>query len=177
MKYGRSTRWRFPDAKISPKELALANQLIDSITSKAFDPTQYKDDVKDRIEAQIQKKVEGEEITVPEDGRTRKRESDRHHGRVACKLEAQGRQRRRHGWFNRPRILGAQGGGQAAGGEKAGEKVGEESRRPYSAQSRVSWIKILPGFADGAICRRHIQHEERTDGAKDSDFQSNRKFL
>ena len=45
---------------------ALANQLIDSITSKAFDPTQYKDDVKERIEAQIQKKVEGEEITVPE---------------------------------------------------------------------------------------------------------------
>ena len=55
------------DAKISPKELALAKQLIDSITSEAFDPTQYKDDVKDRIEAQIQKKVEGEEITVPED--------------------------------------------------------------------------------------------------------------
>jgi DNA end-binding protein Ku len=55
-----------PDAKISPKELALATQLIDSITSKAFDPTQYKDDVHERIEAQIQKKVEGEEITVPE---------------------------------------------------------------------------------------------------------------
>jgi DNA end-binding protein Ku len=55
-----------PDAKVSTKELALANQLIDSITSKAFDPTQYKDDVKDRIEAQIQMKVEGEEITVPE---------------------------------------------------------------------------------------------------------------
>ena len=56
-----------PDAKVSTKELALANQLIDSITSTAFDPTQYKDDVKDRIEAQIQKKVEGQEITVPED--------------------------------------------------------------------------------------------------------------
>lgn len=56
-----------PDAKVSTKELALANQLIDSITSKAFDPMQYKDDVKGRIEAQIQKKVEGEEITIPED--------------------------------------------------------------------------------------------------------------
>ena len=55
-----------PDAKVSPKELALAKQLIDSITSRAFDPTQYKDDVHERIEAQIQKKVEGEEITVPE---------------------------------------------------------------------------------------------------------------
>ena len=55
-----------PDAKVSPKELALAKQLIDRITSKAFDPSQYKDDVHERIEAQIQKKVEGEEITVPE---------------------------------------------------------------------------------------------------------------
>lgn len=55
-----------PDAKIGPQELALASQLIDSITSKAFDPTKYEDDVKERIEAQIQKKVEGEEITVPE---------------------------------------------------------------------------------------------------------------
>ncbi|MBA2548263.1 MAG: Ku protein [Burkholderiaceae bacterium] len=57
-----------PNANIDPRELALANQLIDSITSKTFDPTKYKDDVKDRIEAQIQKKVEGEEITVPAGG-------------------------------------------------------------------------------------------------------------
>ena len=55
-----------PDAKVSPKELALAQQLIDSITSKGFDPTQYQDDVQERIQAQIQKKVEGEEITVPD---------------------------------------------------------------------------------------------------------------
>jgi DNA end-binding protein Ku len=55
-----------PDATVNSKELALAKQLIDSITSKGFDPTQYKDDVQERIEAQIQKKVEGEEITVPE---------------------------------------------------------------------------------------------------------------
>lgn len=55
-----------PDAKIGSKELALANQLIDSITSKAFDPTKYEDDVKERIEAQIQKKVEGQEISAPE---------------------------------------------------------------------------------------------------------------
>ena len=39
--------------------------------------------------------------------------------------------------------------------KKLAKKVGEESRRPYSAQSRVSWIKILPGFADGAFARRH----------------------
>ena len=57
-----------PTAKVDSKELALANQLIDSITSKGFDPGKYQDDVKARIEAQIQKKVEGEEITVPEGG-------------------------------------------------------------------------------------------------------------
>jgi DNA end-binding protein Ku len=56
-----------PDAKVSSQELALANQLIDSITSKSFDPEQYKDDVKDRIEEQIQKKVAGEEIIVTDD--------------------------------------------------------------------------------------------------------------
>ncbi|MGH6608796.1 MAG: Ku protein, partial [Burkholderiaceae bacterium] len=47
-------------------ELQLANQLIDSITSETFDPSKYEDDVKERIEAQIKKKVEGEEITAPE---------------------------------------------------------------------------------------------------------------
>jgi DNA end-binding protein Ku len=55
-----------PDAKIGAKELELAKQLIDSITSKTFDPTEYQDDVKERIEAQIQKKIEGEEISAPE---------------------------------------------------------------------------------------------------------------
>jgi DNA end-binding protein Ku len=55
-----------PDAKVGAKELTLANQLIDSITSKSFEPERYKDDVKERIEAQIRRKVEGEEITVPE---------------------------------------------------------------------------------------------------------------
>jgi DNA end-binding protein Ku len=55
-----------PEAKVGPQELALANQLIDSITSEGFDAARYKDEVKERIEEQIKKKVEGEEITVPE---------------------------------------------------------------------------------------------------------------
>ena len=55
-----------PDAKVAPQELALANQLIDSITADHFDPKRYKDEVKERIEEQIKRKVEGEEITVPE---------------------------------------------------------------------------------------------------------------
>jgi DNA end-binding protein Ku len=45
-------------------ELKLARQLVDGITHETFDPTQYKDDVRERILADIQKKVEGKEIEV-----------------------------------------------------------------------------------------------------------------
>jgi DNA end-binding protein Ku len=59
-------------APVKDSELALAKQLIAQISSKAFDPTQYEDDVKKRIEAAVQKKVDGEEIaispTAPEAG-------------------------------------------------------------------------------------------------------------
>jgi len=55
-----------PDTDVKPAELKLAKQLIDAQSSKKFDPKQYKDDVKGRIEAAIQKKMEGHEITVTE---------------------------------------------------------------------------------------------------------------
>ena len=47
-------------------ELKLAQQLVDQIASETFDPTQYEDEVKKRIEADIQKKVEGKQIEVSE---------------------------------------------------------------------------------------------------------------
>jgi DNA end-binding protein Ku len=47
-------------------ELKLAQQLIDHQTAERFEPTAYKDEVKERIEAAIQKKVEGEQITLAE---------------------------------------------------------------------------------------------------------------
>ena len=52
------------EAPVRDSELALAKQLIAQISSKQFDPTQYEDDVKKRIEAAVQKKVEGHEIAV-----------------------------------------------------------------------------------------------------------------
>jgi DNA end-binding protein Ku len=55
-----------PDTDVKAAELKLAKQLIDAQSSKKFDPKQYKDDVKGRIESAIQKKVEGQEITVTE---------------------------------------------------------------------------------------------------------------
>ena len=60
------------EAPVRDTELSLAKQLIGQISSKKFDPTQYEDEVKKRIEAAVQKKVEGEEIAIspsaPESG-------------------------------------------------------------------------------------------------------------
>ena len=56
-----------PATEVKPAELKLAHQLIDAQSSESFDPAAYKDDVKARIEAAIEKKVQqGEEITMAE---------------------------------------------------------------------------------------------------------------
>jgi DNA end-binding protein Ku len=47
-------------------ELKLAHQLVDQIASETFDPSQYEDEVKKRIQADIEKKVQGHEIEVSE---------------------------------------------------------------------------------------------------------------
>jgi DNA end-binding protein Ku len=54
------------DAQIREPELKLARQLIDQQTADRFDASAYTDEVKARIEAAIQKKVEGEQITLAE---------------------------------------------------------------------------------------------------------------
>ena len=51
---------------VKPQELKLARQLIDQQSATSFDATAYKDDVRERVEAAIQKKVEGQEISVSE---------------------------------------------------------------------------------------------------------------
>jgi DNA end-binding protein Ku len=53
-----------PKIEVKDSELKLAQQLIEQQSSDAFDPSAYKDDVRARIEAAIQKKVEGQEITL-----------------------------------------------------------------------------------------------------------------
>jgi DNA end-binding protein Ku len=55
-----------PKAEVKPAELKLARQLIDQQTTLAFEPTAYTVEVRARIEAEIQKKVEGQEISVAE---------------------------------------------------------------------------------------------------------------
>ncbi len=53
--------------EVRPAELKLAVQLIEQISSDKFDPAAYVDEEKQRIEAAIQKKIEGEEIAVSEE--------------------------------------------------------------------------------------------------------------
>ena len=55
-----------PKTEVKPAELKLAQQLIEQQATDTFDPAAYKDDVRERIEAAVQKKVEGQEVTMPE---------------------------------------------------------------------------------------------------------------
>ena len=55
-----------PKTEVKPAELKLAQQLIEQQSVDQFDPAAYTDEVRSRIEAAIQKKVEGQEITVAE---------------------------------------------------------------------------------------------------------------
>jgi DNA end-binding protein Ku len=53
-------------AQVSEPELKLAQQLIDHLAVKRFDPNEYHDEFKERVEAAIQKKVQGREISLAE---------------------------------------------------------------------------------------------------------------
>jgi len=55
-----------PQTAVKAAELKLAKQLIDQQTAEGFDPSVYTDDVRGRIQAAIDKKVEGQEISVSE---------------------------------------------------------------------------------------------------------------
>lgn len=54
------------NAPVTDGELKLAEQLIEHLTAKRFDPNEYHDEFHSRIEAAIQKKVEGKEISLAE---------------------------------------------------------------------------------------------------------------
>jgi DNA end-binding protein Ku len=55
-----------PKTEVKPAELKLAQQLIEQQTSETFDPSAYTDDVAVRIEAAVQRKVDGQEVTMAE---------------------------------------------------------------------------------------------------------------
>lgn len=51
------------DIKVSEKELAMAKQLVESL-SVEFDPNEYRDDYRDKVLALIERKAAGEEIAI-----------------------------------------------------------------------------------------------------------------
>ncbi|HZP88883.1 MAG TPA: Ku protein [Burkholderiales bacterium] len=55
-----------PKAEVRDSELQLARKLVEQGASDAFDPGAYSDEVKARIQAAIDKKVAGQEITLAE---------------------------------------------------------------------------------------------------------------
>ena len=59
-----------PDGDVQEKELKLAMMLIDQTSNEAFEPTKYKDTVRERVMEMIQRKIEGQEITAEVAGPT-----------------------------------------------------------------------------------------------------------
>jgi DNA end-binding protein Ku len=59
-----------PKTEVKDGELKLAQQLIEQQSSETFNPSAYTDDVRARVEAAIQKKVEGQEITLADGAET-----------------------------------------------------------------------------------------------------------
>jgi DNA end-binding protein Ku len=58
-----------PDAEVREAEVKLAKQLVDQIASDTFNPADYQDDVRKRIQADIERKIAGKEISAaPEPG-------------------------------------------------------------------------------------------------------------
>jgi DNA end-binding protein Ku len=55
-----------PKTEVKDAELKLAQQLIEQQSSDKFDPAAYTDEVRTRVEAEVQKKVAGQEITMTE---------------------------------------------------------------------------------------------------------------
>ena len=53
-------------AEVSDAELKLAEQLIDQLAAKHFDPAEFHDEFKGRVEAAIQRKVAGKEVALAE---------------------------------------------------------------------------------------------------------------
>src|SRR6267142_3397786 len=56
-----------PQGEVKDAELKLAQQLIEAQAVDKFDPSAYTDDVRARIETAVQKKVDGQEITMAEE--------------------------------------------------------------------------------------------------------------
>jgi DNA end-binding protein Ku len=64
-----TTEVPIPDGDVSDKELKLAMMLIEQTSNEEFEPSKYKDTVRERVMAMIQQKIEGQDITTAEPAR------------------------------------------------------------------------------------------------------------
>jgi DNA end-binding protein Ku len=55
-----------PNGDVSDKELKLALMLIEQTSNESFEPTKYKDTVRERVLEMIQQKIDGQDITTAE---------------------------------------------------------------------------------------------------------------
>ena len=99
------------DAEVKDAELKLAVQLVEQIATDEFQPENYEDEVRKRYHEAIQRKVEGQEITVS--SRAAARPDHRPHG------SAQGQPGQEAG-RSRPRAAPAE--------DEAEEATGTEGR-------------------------------------------------
>ncbi len=54
------------DVDVPDAELDMAVKLVENLARDTFDPSAYKDEVRERVQALIDKKIEGQEIVTPE---------------------------------------------------------------------------------------------------------------
>ncbi len=59
-----TTEVTIPPGEVKDAELKLAKQLIDQTSNESFEPTKYKDTVRERILETIQRKIDGQDITA-----------------------------------------------------------------------------------------------------------------
>ena len=118
-----------PKTEVKDAELKLAQQLIEQQASDTFDPSAYKDEVRARIEAAVQKKVEGQEITMAEAPKAR-RAGHRSHGSAA-------REPREEGARAKPRDAATAEDAQAAQA-RAARRARRAARPPRDSESARS---------------------------------------
>jgi DNA end-binding protein Ku len=113
-----------PDADVREQELKLAQQLIDQIARDDFNPAEYKDDVKERMEVLIQQKVEGKEVQAAPVDRPERQVADLMEALKASLANKDAGGGRKPPKRAEPAAPAASAAAPAAAGGKKGRKVG-----------------------------------------------------
>jgi len=85
-----TSRTRIEAAPVSEPELKLARQLIDHLGAKRFDANEYVDEHRARVEAAIQRKVDGKEVSLAEVLCPTRRQRHRLDGGLRASIDARG---------------------------------------------------------------------------------------